>query len=274
MVNIEENMNGEASLPHKHISWLGKEIFIYREVSSTNSIAQIMARSGAPEGTLVMSRSQASGRGRMKRQWACPPGKGILISMVLRPEISMQFVPQLTLLCGVVVAETIRKVTGCSAGIKWPNDIVIRGKKVCGILAQSSFSRNGLEYVIIGVGINVNLDTDQLPPDCQETSTSLRLELGQIVSRVKVLKQFIISWEEHYGGFLKGGHSYLRTKWVENNVTLGRNVTLNREKYPMSGMAVDISERGGLIVTLSDGSTEEFLAEDLSLGRTHYGSQL
>lgn len=272
MVKIKESIKEEASLPHKHISWQGKEIYIYRKVSSTNSIAQLMARSGAPEGSIVISRSQTLGRGRMKRQWACPPGKGILMSMVLRPEISVQFVPQLTLLCGVVVAETIRKVTGCAAGIKWPNDIVIKGKKVCGILAQSSFSRGGLEYVIIGVGINVNLNTDQLPPDCQETSTSLRLELGQDVSRFKVLKQFIISWEEHYQGFLKGGHSYLRTKWIENNVTLGRKVTLNKEKYPICGQAVDISERGGLIVTLCDGSSEEFLAEDLSLGRTHYGS--
>ncbi|HVJ47657.1 biotin--[acetyl-CoA-carboxylase] ligase, partial [Desulfitobacterium sp.] len=230
-----------------------------------------MAQSGAPEGTLVISRSQTSGRGRMNRQWACPPGKGILMSMVLRPEISVQFIPQLTLLCGVVVAETIRKVTGCAAGIKWPNDIVIRGKKVCGILAQSSFSRGGPEYVIIGIGINVNLDIDQLPPNCQKTSTSLRLEMGQDVSRSKVLKQFIISWEEHYRVFLKGGHPYLRAKWIDNNVTLGRDITLNKDEHLILGRAVDISERGGLIVNLGDGSSEEFLAEDLSLGKTHYG---
>jgi BirA family biotin operon repressor/biotin-[acetyl-CoA-carboxylase] ligase len=100
----------------------------------------------------------------------------------------------------------------------------------------------------------------------------LRLELGQNVSRVRVLKQFIITWDENFQGFLKGGHPYLRTKWIENNVTLGRNVTINKEINPVNGIAVDISERGGLIVSLSDGSLEEFLAEDLSLGRTHYGS--
>ena len=271
MVYLKEEINKEASLRHKQISLVGREIYIYREVSSTNSVAQFMARSGIPDGTIVMSMSQTTGRGRMKRKWACPVGKGILMSMVLRPGISNHLVPQLTLLCGVVVAEAIKKVTGCETGIKWPNDIVMSGKKVCGILAQSSISKSRTEYVIMGVGINVNQEINQLPPDCQETSTSLRLELGQNVSRFRVLKQFILTWEEHYRGFLQGGHPYVRTKWLENNVTLRRTVTLNKEKGPVQGVAMDISERGGLIVSFPDGSAEEFLAEDLSLGRAHYG---
>ncbi|MFZ3131062.1 MAG: biotin--[acetyl-CoA-carboxylase] ligase [Desulfosporosinus sp.] len=270
MATLEEKVKGEAALPHKQIHWMGKEIFLYREVTSTNRVAQLMARSGAPEGTIVLSRTQTSGLGRLRRQWACPAGQGILMSMVLRPEINGQLIPQLTLLCGVVVAETIKKTTGCAAGIKWPNDIVMRGKKVCGILAQSSFSKTTPEYVIMGVGINVNLDTQQLPSDCRESSTSLRMELGQNVSRWKVLKQFIYSWEEHYQSFLHGGHAYLRMKWIANNVTLGREVSIKRDRGPGQGRAVDISARGGLIVSFPDGSMEEFMAEDLSLGRTHY----
>ena len=274
MTNMQMNINEEACLPHKHISLLGKEIYLYREVSSTNSIARHMALSGAPEGTLVMSKYQTAGkgRGRMKRQWMCPPSKGLLMSMILRPEISVQFVPQLTLLSAVVVAETIRKITGCAAGIKWPNDILIGGKKVCGILAESSFSKSGPEYVIIGIGINVNLDRPDLPADCLETSTSLKLELGQRVSRLSLLKQFICTWEEHYQGFLTGGHSYLRHHWIRNNVTLRRSVTLNKDQESISGQAVDISAHGGLMVKLSDGSIQEFLAGDVSLGRNYYGS--
>ncbi len=270
MATIEEKVHGEAALPHKLIHWMGKEVFLYREVTSTNRVAQLLARSGASEGTIVLSRTQTSGLGRLQRQWVCPAGQGILLSMVLRPEIDRQLIPQLTLLCGVVVAETIKKTTGCAAGIKWPNDIVIRGKKVCGILAQSSFTENALEYVIMGVGINVNLDAHQLPPDCRESSTSLRMELGQNVSRWKVLQQFISSWEGHYQSFLHGGHSYLRMKWIDNNVTLGRDVSINRDSGPEQGRAVDISARGGLIVGFPDGSMEEFMAEDLSLGRNHY----
>jgi len=255
----------ESCLPHKHISLLGKEIHFYRELTSTNSIARQMAISGAPEGTIVMSRSQSAGRGRMQRQWYCPPGKGLLLSMVLRPEINVQFIPQLTLLTAVVVAETIKIVTGCAAGIKWPNDIFINDKKVCGILAETSFSRANVEYVIIGLGINVNLGTNHLPSDCQETSTSLSLELGQRVSRIKLLKQFIISWDEHIQGFVKAGHPYLRSKWIENNVTLGKRVSVNKGNYCIHGLAVDVSEKGGLIVRLSDGSLQEYLAEDVSL---------
>ncbi len=274
MANMQMNINNEASLPHKHISLLGKEVYLYREVSSTNTIARHMALSGAPEGTIVMSKSQTAGkgRGRINRQWVCPPGKGLLMSMVLRPEICVQLVPQLTLLCAVAVAEAIKKVTGCAAGIKWPNDILIGGKKVCGILAEGSFSKSGPEYVIIGIGINVNLDQPDLPADCMKTSTSLKLELGQRVSRLSVLKQFISTWEEHYQGFLKGGLEYVRRHWIKNNVILGRNVTINREKDSISGQAVDISENGGLMVRLSDGSIQEFLAEDVSIGSNSFCS--
>lgn len=273
MLNIKDNVIEEVSLPRRQFKMLEKELFLYREVSSTNSIAQHMARSGAVEGTIVLSSLQTSGMGRMKRQWACPAGQGILMSIVLRPEIDVQLVPQLTLLCGVVVAETIRQTTGCEAGIKWPNDIVIGGKKVCGILAQSSFTGPAPLHVIMGIGINVNQTYDQLPLDCRKTSTSLKLELGQRFSRLRVLEQFIILWDKNFKSFLKGGHSYLRPKWIANNVTLGREVTINKGNELRQGLAVDISERGGLIVSFADGSTEEFLAEDLSLGKAHYGQK-
>lgn len=254
-----------AWTPHKQINLLGKELYFYREVSSTNSIAKQMARSGAREGTIVISRTQSAGRGRMQRQWYCPPGKGLLLSMILRPKIDVQFIPQLTLLTAVVVAETVKTVTGCEAGIKWPNDIYINNKKVCGILAETSFSRTNINYVIIGLGLNVNLDTNQLPPDCKETSTSLSLELSRNISRMKLLKQFIISWDEHLQGFIKEGHPYLRSKWIANNVTIGKNVSVNKKDYSIDGLAVDVSEKGGLIVRLSDGTLQEFLAEDVSL---------
>ncbi|AET66846.1 birA, biotin-(acetyl-CoA-carboxylase) ligase [Desulfosporosinus orientis DSM 765] len=258
----------ETCLPHKQFKLLGKGIHFYRVLSSTNSIARQMAKSGAAEGAIVMSRSQSAGRGRMQRQWFCPPGKGLLLSMLLRPQINVQFIPQLTLLTAVVVAETIKIVTGCASGIKWPNDILINDKKVCGILAESSFSKDKVEYVIIGLGINVNLAAKHLPPDCKETSTSLSLELGHNVSRIKLLKQFIISWDEHFQGFVKAGHPYLRSKWIGNNVTLGKNVTVTKGKDSSHGVAEDLSENGGLVVRLSDGSLEEYLAEDVSLRKS------
>jgi BirA family biotin operon repressor/biotin-[acetyl-CoA-carboxylase] ligase len=272
VAKIKEKLHEEASFPHKHISLLGKDIYLYREVSSTNNVARLMALSGAPEGTIVISNSQTAGKGRrmMNRHWVCPPGKGLLMSMVLRPEMRVQFVPQLTLLSAVVVAETL-KATGCAAGIKWPNDVLIGYKKVCGILAEGSFSNRRTEYVIMGIGFNVNLDRPDLPADCRETSTSLKLELGQHVSRSAVLKQFIYIWEKHYHNFLKEGHNYLRHYWIENNVILGRNVTINKDENFISGQAIDISENGGLLVRLADGSIQEFLAEDVSIGTNSFG---
>lgn len=270
-MDIKFEVGAEAASRYKHLRFLGNDLLVYREVSSTNTIAQLIARSGAGEGTIVLSSLQTSGRGRMKRRWACPAGQGILMSMVLRPEIDVQLVPQLTLLCGVVVAEAIRQTTGCEAGIKWPNDIVIGGKKICGILAQSNFSGGLPLYVIMGVGINVNQTYDQLPRECRDTSTSLKLELGQKVSRQRILERFIRLWDEHYEGFLKGGHSFLKPMWLANNVTLGREVSITGESELRQGLAVDISAKGGLIVSFSDGSAEEFLADDLSLGSSYYG---
>lgn len=255
----------EFSQPHKHIRLPGKRIHIYREVSSTNNIARQMAMAGAPEGTVVMSQFQSGGRGRMQRQWVCPPGQGLLLSMVLRPDIKIESIPQLTLLGAVATAEAIFLTTGCSAGIKWPNDILINGKKVCGILAEGSFSSRRVEYVIIGFGINVNLDPAQLPPDCRDTSTSLNLETGRRVSRMEFLKQFMISWDEHYQNYAKFGQSYIRSQWIEKNITLGRQVTIKKEQDVIQGVAEDISDKGGLVVRLSDGTKREFLAEDISL---------
>lgn len=273
-MNIKATTSREVCRPHKHILLKEKKIIIYRKVSSTNTVAQMMALNGADEGTIVMSTFQISGKGRKQRQWLCPPGKGIMMSMVLRPKLSMDLIPQLTLLSGVVIAETIRKVTGCKAGIKWPNDIVIDGKKVCGILAQSNISNGTTGHVIIGIGINVNQDDNQLPPDCKDISTSLKIELGRRVSRLNVLNQFIDIWEKHYQRFLEMGYPYLRTKWIENNITLGRYISINKGESPNEGLAIDISERGGLLVRMSDGLTKEFLAEDLSLGRSYYQKEL
>jgi BirA family biotin operon repressor/biotin-[acetyl-CoA-carboxylase] ligase len=193
--------------------------------------------------------------------------------MILRPRLSARLVPQLTLLCGVVLAETIREEIGCEAGIKWPNDVLMRGKKVSGILAQGKICKDAVAYVVLGLGLNVNQREDELPPDCREISTSLRMESGRRVSRLAALHRFILTWDRHFEAFSRDGYPYLREKWIENNLTLGRDVSVRAPAGPVCGLAVDISERGGLVVRLPDGRTEEFLAEDLSLGRAHYGAE-
>ncbi|NLM21766.1 MAG: biotin--[acetyl-CoA-carboxylase] ligase [Peptococcaceae bacterium] len=262
--------NKDRSLRSKKIYLRGRDVYIYREVSSTNSIAKSLAANGAPDGTIVLSRFQTAGKGRFQRQWVCPPGKGLLLSMILRPNIDRQSIPLLTLLGGVVVAESIQRICGLKAGIKWPNDILINGRKVCGILAQNSFSRGNSEFVVLGIGINVNLNREQLPADCRETTTSLLLEAGFKVSRFELLKLFSSIWDRHYRCFLQSSHSYLRSQWLANNITLGREVSIKKDTHTLRGKAVDISPRGGLIVVFPDGSRNEYLAEDVSLGKEEY----
>lgn len=249
----------------------GKNIYHYDRVSSTNSIARLMADCGAGADTMVMSESQSQGKGRRSRYWECPPGRGILMSMILRPQIAVRDIPQLTLLAGVAVAESLQKTSRCDAGIKWPNDIIIDGKKVCGILAESMTSRRYGQAVIVGAGINVNQEQDELPPDCQATSTSLKLQTGHNLPRLQILKEFIRSWNEHYRCFLESGPEYVKQKWLLYNHTLGRRVTVSQGSDTISGRALDISANGGLLVQLADGAVKEFLADDVSLGRSFYG---
>ena len=166
---------------------MGKKIFHYEEIDSTNREALDMAKNGAEEGTVVVSECQRQGRGRFQRVWESPRSKGTYFSFILRPCVPMKSVPQLTLLTGVAVAQSMREVSGCVASVKWPNDILINGKKVCGILAEAKTRKGGQypEYIVIGVGMNVNFAYDEFPPDIQAVATSLFLESGHLINRVE-----------------------------------------------------------------------------------------
>jgi BirA family biotin operon repressor/biotin-[acetyl-CoA-carboxylase] ligase len=194
--------------------------------------------------------------------------------MVLRPRTDARSASLLTLLCGAALAEAIRETTGCDARVKWPNDVLMRGRKVSGILAQAILRGNAADCVILGVGLNVNQTEEELPPDCRDIATSLRIERGRRVSRVAALRCFVSRWNAHFSAFSEGGCPYLREKWIENNLTLGREITVHGDDGPRYGTAVDISERGGLIVRFPGGSCEEFLAGDVSLGRAYYENML
>jgi BirA family biotin operon repressor/biotin-[acetyl-CoA-carboxylase] ligase len=246
-------------------------VIIYREIASTNIIASEMAAAGAPSGTIVTSAFQSAGMGRLRRAWISPPGRSLLFSMILRPRVDASLTPLLTLLCAVALSETIRETTDREAGVKWPNDVLMRGRKVSGILARSGLRGEAASYVVMGVGLNVNQTEDELPPDCRDISTSLRIETGRRVSRAELLRRFVARFDDMLDAFARGGYPYLREKWIANNLTLGREISIGGAEGPVGGTAVDISERGGIVVRLEDGSTREFLAEDLSLGRAHYG---
>jgi len=239
----------------------------YREVDSTNIIARQLAKSGAAEGTIVVCEAQTAGKGRMTRRWVCPHGRGLLFSVILRPQIKPANISLLTLLAGVVVADAIRLTSGCPAGIKWPNDVLVKGKKICGILGESKVSRNNTDFAVIGIGVNVNLNKEDFPEDFRDLSTSLKIETGRQFCRSSLLTTLMQRFAVHYGSFLSKGFEYLKDQWLLHNVTIGKTVRITRsDTEQVTGKALNINQNGALTVRLSDGTVEDFMAGDVSIG--------
>lgn len=234
---------------------MGQTIYFYEETDTTNNRARELALEGAPEGTLVVAEKQTAGRGRRGKVWESPLGTGIWMSLVLRPQIAPAEASVLTLLCGLATAEAIEAETGLSAGIKWPNDILINGKKAVGILTEMDCEMSEVHFVIPGIGINVN--TASFPPEIAEIATSLYLECGKTVSRRRLVHKVLERLEEHYETFLRtGSFAAVLEDYRKLCITLGKEVhVLGRE--PFFAEALDITPEGELLVRRADNGKEE-----------------
>lgn len=234
---------------------MGQSIYFYEETDTTNNRARELAQEGAPEGTLVVAEKQTAGRGRRGKVWESPLGTGIWMSLVLRPQIMPAEASVLTLLCGLATAEAIKAETGLSAGIKWPNDILINGKKAVGILTEMDCEMSEVHFVIPGIGINVN--TAPFPPEIADIATSLYLECGKTVSRRRLVHKVLERLEEHYETFLRtGSFTAMLEDYRKHCITLGKEVhVLGRE--PFFAEALDITPEGELLVRRADNGKEE-----------------
>ena len=234
---------------------MGQSIYFYEETDTTNNRARELALEGAPEGTLVVAEKQTAGRGRRGKVWESPLGTGIWMSLVLRPQIMPAGASVLTLLCGLATAEAIEVETGLSVGIKWPNDILINGKKAVGILTEMDCEMSQVHFVIPGIGINVN--TASFPPEIADIATSLYLECGKTVSRRRLVHKVLERLEEHYETFLRtGSFTAMLEDYRKHCITLGKEVhVLGRE--PFFAEALDITPEGELLVRRADNGKEE-----------------
>lgn len=234
---------------------MGQSIYFYEETDTTNNRARELALEGAPEGTLVVAEKQTAGRGRRGKVWESPLGTGIWMSLVLRPQIMPAEASVLTLLCGLATAEAIEAETGLSVGIKWPNDILINGKKAVGILTEMDCEMSEVHFVIPGIGINVN--TASFPPEIADIATSLYLECGKTVSRRRLVHKVLERMEEHYETFLRtGSFTAMLEDYRKHCITLGKEVhVLGRE--PFFAEALDITPEGELLVRRADNGKEE-----------------
>ena len=243
--------------------FIGRTVVYRTEIGSTNDEAKRLARAGAPEGTVVIADCQNRGRGRLNREWAAPPGSGLLMSLIFRPKLATHQVQRLTILCGLAVADAIELQTGLQVGLKWPNDAVIAGRKVCGILSEIEFEGPKVSFAVVGIGINVNLDPALLPADLPLTATSLSRELGAEVARLPLLQALLQKIEERYS--MLGAAQSLHSQWAARLVTLGRPVTVSGTVPALEGMAESVDADGALLVRLADGRLEKVLAGDVSV---------
>ena len=251
-------------LPHKlkdelNTSYIGKEIHYFREVDSTNEVAKKLAREGAPEGTIIIAESQSRGKGRRGKKWVSPLG-GAWLSIILRPDTLPINAPQLTFIAGVAAAKTIKDEYGLDAGIKWPNDVLIDNKKVCGVLTEISTEIDAIDYIVTGIGIDANVDVNLLPPELQETTTSLKSELDHDISRMILVQKFLGNFEAMYDKFNEGNFQVILKKWRQLSKTIGSNVEIRKGTARVRGEAVGVNSKGALILELEDGTLKKIIS--------------
>lgn len=236
---------------------MGKEIKYFKEIESTNIIAREIANS-VEEGTVVIAESQTQGRGRLGRKWISPEG-GVWLSIILKPGIQPSYAPRITLLAGVAVTKTICSL-GLPARIKWPNDVLINGKKVCGILTEIEAEIDMIDYCVIGIGIDANVDTESFPEEFRESSTSLKKELGREINRVEFVQKLLEEFEALYLKLQKDGFSSILEEWRKMSMTIGEWVKITTQTRTIYGEAIGVDNEGALIVETSEGKLEKVVA--------------
>lgn len=231
-----------------HTDWVAKEVLYFDTIDSTNTKAQELAEKGYPSGTLVVADKQESGKGRRGRSWVSPSGTGIFMTLMIKPDINPNNASMLTLVAALAVAKTITSVTGEEALIKWPNDIVINGKKVCGILTEMNAQFDYINHIVVGIGINVH--NESFPEEISQMASSLMIEAGgKRFHRAQIIAETMSYFEQYYDTFLKTQDlSALVREYDELLVNRNKSVRVLDPKEPFDGKAMGITPKGELIV--------------------------
>ncbi|MDP2652548.1 MAG: biotin--[acetyl-CoA-carboxylase] ligase [Candidatus Omnitrophota bacterium] len=238
---------------------MGRHVHSHDAVSSTMDEAFRLGLQGAEEGTVVIAESQTKGRGRLGRSWVSPKGKGLYFSVILRPRLNPMDVPKLTLLCAVALREAVAASTGVQAAIKWPNDLLVNGRKLAGILTELNAEVERVKFVVVGFGINVNTSAAHLPPH----STSVTLESGQSAARVAVLQEVLRRLERWYFQASSEGFEAVLNKWKELSATIGRRVRISDSGGTVEGEALDLASDGGLVIRSDAGTLIKKMSGDV-----------
>ncbi len=255
-----EYINADEILENLNTEYIGKNLYVFHEVQSTNTVAKFLSTNNIPDGSVIISEKQTAARGRSGKAWESPLG-GVWLSIVLNPHVDHSKLPMITLATGVAVAKTLEKIGIENPEIKWPNDIFINGKKVCGILTEAVAKFNTIENVIIGVGIDVNIDIEKFPKEIKDGTTTIEKELGRKGNENLLIKTFLEEFEAISDLFDHEGYECILKEWRKRSYSIGKIVEVREpfNKY-YDGYVVGINREGALIVEKIDGTLEKVIS--------------
>lgn len=248
-----------------HTKKLGRNIHYSESVKSTQEIAQKLSHEKCEEGTLVVADEQTGGRGRLGRAWQSPKGTGIWMSLILRPDLPLQKAPQLTLLAAVSVTKAIYKVTGLHAEIKWPNDILLKGKKTVGILTELQAEADRIHAVIIGIGLNVNVTHEDFNEDVKKIATSLKIESEKETKRAELIAAILEEMETLYEEYLSNGFGLIKLLWEGYANSIGRRIRVRTMNTQLEGIATGITDEGVLLLEDDEGKVHSIYSADIEI---------
>ncbi|MEE0958819.1 MAG: biotin--[acetyl-CoA-carboxylase] ligase [Lachnospiraceae bacterium] len=249
--------------------WFAEDIYFYHEIGSTNDECKKLAEEGAKHGTLVVAEKQTKGKGRRGRSWESPKGTGIWMTLLLRPDIEPYNSSGLTLVTAMAINKAVQEITGLDAKIKWPNDIVVNGKKVTGILTEMSAQPEMINYIVIGIGINVN--TEEFPEDIAKTASSLKIESGKTIKRSSIIALFGKYFEQYYAKYIKTQDmSLLIDEYNKELINVDRQIKVLAKENSYTGIAKGINRHGELIVETENKELKNVVAGEVSV-RGLYG---
>ena len=252
---------------------IGSEILVFDAVSSTNDLAKQYLEQNVAEGLVLIAESQTRGRGRMGRTWMSLSGIGLYLSVILKPDIQLRLLPQLTLLAGLATTLAINEFIRKKAQLKWPNDILLNGKKCCGILCETHVSKNGEAGVIIGIGINANHSIPDFPDDLTSSATSLMIETGNVIDRQALVHALICNLDQQYDAYLGNGEQTVIEKWLENSDMVGKKITVTLGKSAIHGTALGLDSQGRLLMRSEKGEELTFDSGEVSLHSSAEGAR-
>ena len=246
---------------------VGRDIRVFQETTSTNDVIEKLARDGVKEGVVIFAESQTRGRGRLGRKWMSPARRGLWFSVLLRPDLRPQEATRLTVASATALRRAIESQTGLKPEIKWPNDILVCGKKVAGILTELSAELDQVKYVILGIGVDVNLSQGDFPAELRKLATSLKAELGVPVSRPELAVAILRELDHDYARIASGQFAAVADEWEEHGTTIGQEVIIRTGDRRVRGRAESLGEDGALLLRTEHGHLERIIGGDVTLDK-------